>query len=102
MISMCGMVKICQSNQKVTKESKINSDYSQIRVAYWSLFLFAIAAKPRSIVKNKCCSFSLFLQMLSRDCEDHVRSKIREAALDYRQDPVLAQACRIEVSELAL
>ncbi len=38
--------------------------------------------------------------MLSRDCEEHVRTKIKEAAIDYRQDPGLNAACSIEVRAL--
>ncbi len=35
--------------------------------------------------------------MLSRDCEDHMRTVIGEAAMDYRQDPLLTRACKKEV-----
>ena len=37
------------------------------------------------------------LKRLSHDCEDHIRDQIEDAAMDYRQDAHLVQACKDEV-----
>ncbi|CAH1779434.1 unnamed protein product [Owenia fusiformis] len=39
---------------------------------------------------------------LSRDCEDNIREVIKEAALDYRQDPMLINACKAQITEHCL
>ena len=45
-----------------------------------------------------CFYFSPKLKRLSESCESLLRTKIEEAAKDYKQDPRLAGKCRSEVS----
>lgn len=40
--------------------------------------------------------------MLSKNCEYEIQEIIKEAALDYQQDPILAKACHEEVSFILL
>ena len=40
---------------------------------------------------------NILFQMLSKNCEYEIEEIIKEAALDYQQDPILAKACHQEV-----
>ncbi|XP_064639932.1 Golgi apparatus protein 1-like isoform X2 [Lineus longissimus] len=46
-----------------------------------------------------CLKEKFRINRLSRDCEDNIRSVMKEAALDYRQDPLLARACQSEITK---
>ena len=80
---------ILKSYKFIAKETNVN--YSNTKSTTNLLFFYYLYPYDPS---NKT---GLWFQRLSRDCEDHVRVIIKEAALNYKQDPVLAANCQQEV-----
>ncbi|CAI9714844.1 Golgi apparatus protein 1 [Octopus vulgaris] len=46
-----------------------------------------------------CLKKQFVHQMLSKNCEYEIQGVIKEAALDYQQDPILAKACHEEITQ---
>ncbi|XP_078606747.1 Golgi apparatus protein 1-like isoform X10 [Branchiostoma floridae x Branchiostoma japonicum] len=61
-----------------------------------------VLAEPRSTeLEGKvigCLKAKVGKNRLSPQCEDHIKDLMREAAIDYRMDPQLAQGCKEEMS----
>ncbi|CAE1332042.1 GLG1 [Acanthosepion pharaonis] len=49
-----------------------------------------------------CLKKQFVRRMLSKNCEYEIEEIIKEAALDYQQDPILAKACHQEIKQFCL
>ncbi|GAB1597551.1 Golgi apparatus protein 1-like [Argonauta hians] len=49
-----------------------------------------------------CLKKQFVHQMLSKNCEYEIQGIIKEAALDYQQDPILVKACHEEINQFCL
>ncbi|XP_064598878.1 Golgi apparatus protein 1-like [Liolophura sinensis] len=62
----------------------------------------ALAKTPSDLMRGKviaCLKKQFKINRLSQRCEKYIREVIHDAALDYRQDPVLANACKDTIKE---